>query len=334
MRRFLLKRLLPLVLLCAALLALLALSDNSRMEPAQPEEKPYYVQDRAVVAELGGLGLTFAEFRYHAWQALTQDLGKRPGEVDLFYDEALAEQVRELALLRAARWRAVTVLSMEAGVSAPEPEADMVEALCREPFVTSSVAASYLRSEALSSLVFLEKYGPAGSFLAPDAILDWGAENGIVRIRALWLSANPELYAEEEIQSRLEQTEIFAAQLRRGEAEFDDLCAAYGEDERWAAGKQLAPDCPEEALYAAAAKLAPGDCAALRLEDGVYLLLRTALAPEEGVRTGEGTESLRSLAARGLARRELGETAGSLERVFRPEWKRIRMDLLFRQDLN
>ena len=73
---------------------------------------------------------------------------------------------------------------------------------------------------------------------------------------------------------------------------------------------------------------------ALRLEDGVYLLLRTALAPEEGVRTGEGTESLRSLAARGLARRELGETAGSLERVFRPEWKRIRMDLLFRQDLN
>ena len=74
--------------------------------------------------------------------------------------------------------------------------------------------------------------------------------------------------------------------------------------------------------------------AALRLEDGVYLLLRTALAPEEGVRTGEGTESLRSLAARGLARRELGETAGSLERVFRPEWKRIRMDLLFRQDLN
>ena len=298
MRRFLLKRLLPLVLLCAALLALLALSDNSRMEPAQPEEKPYYVQDRAVVAELGGLGLTFAEFRYHAWQALTQDLGKRLGEVDLFYDEALAEQVRELALLRAARWRAVTVLAMEAGVTAPEPEADMVEALCREPFVTSSVAASYLRSEALSSLVFLEKYGPEGSLLSPDSILDWGAENGIVRIRV------------------------------------DDLCAAYGEDERWAAGKQLAPDCPEEALYAAAAKLAPGDCAALRLEDGVYLLLRTALAPEEGVRTGEGTESLRSLAARGLARRELGETAGSLERVFRPEWKRIRMDLLFRQDLN
>ncbi len=334
MRRLLLRRLLPLALLCAAFLTVLALSENSRMEPVQPEEKPYYVPERAVVAELGGLGLTFAEFRYHAWQALTQDLGKRLGEVDLFYEEALAEQVRELALLRAARWRALTVLAMEQAISAPEPEAEMAEALGQEPFMTPSVAASYLRTEALSSLVFLKKYGPEGSLLDPKAITAWGTENGVLRVRALWLSADPDLHTEEEVQSRLEQAEIFANQLRRGEAEMDDLCAAYGEDDRWAAGKQLAPDCGQEALYAAAARLGVGDCAALRLEDGIYLLLRTPLEPEEPVRTGEGAEPLRSLAARGLFRREVGETAAGLERVFKPEWKRIRMDLLFRQDLN
>lgn len=334
MKRFLLRRCLPLLFLCALLAALLALSENSRMAPRQAEEKPYYVPERGVVAELGGLGLTYEEFRYQAWQALTQDLGRQPGDTDLFYEEALAEQVRELALLRAARWRGITVLAMQLGISAPEPEEAMVEALCREPFMTPGVARSYLRAEALSSLVFLEKYGPEGSLLDRARILDWGEERGVLRVRALWLSAEPAIYSREEIQGRLEQMEIFATQLRRGEAEFDDLCDAYGEDERWARGRQLAPDCPEEGLYAAAVRLAPGECAALRLEDGIYLLLRTALEPEEGVRTGEGTEPLRSLAARGLFLGELGETAASLDRVFPAEWKKIRMDLLFRQDLN
>ena len=126
--------------------------------------------------------------------------------------------------------------------------------------------------------------------------------------------------------------EIFAAQLRRGEADFDELCAAYGEDSRWSAGKQFAPGGTGDALYAAGAALAVGECAVLRLEDGVYLLLRSGLEAEEKTRTSDGWESLRSLAARGLFRREEGELAMELTRRYTAEWKKIRMDLLFRQN--
>ena len=181
MKRLLLKRVLPLALFCLAAIGLLALSQNDRMSPAAPEEKPYYVPERAVVARLGGLGLTMEEFRYQAWEALTRDLGRDPGEVDLFYDETLAEQVKELALLRAARWRAVTVLAMEAGISAPEPDPEMTEALCRETFVTPSVAESLLRAESLSSLLYLRKYGPEGSLLSEEEAVRWGEENGVLR---------------------------------------------------------------------------------------------------------------------------------------------------------
>ena len=331
MKRLLLRRVLPLALLCLAAAGLLALSENSRMTPAAREEKVYYVPERAVVAELGGLGLTLEEFRYQAWEALTRDLGKDPGEVDLFYDETLAEQVKELALLRAARWRAVTLLAMEEGISAPEPDPEIREALCRETFVTASVAESLLRAESLSSLVYLRRYGPEGSLLSDREAVEWGTENGVLRLRALWLSGDPEIYSEEEIRGRLEQAEIFARQLRRGEADFDEFCDAYGEDERLSAGRQLAPDCGEEGLYAAAASLEIGGCAALRLEDGVYLILRCPLEAEGETLTGEGAERLRSLAASGLFRREIGDTAAALERRFTPEWKKLRMDLLFRQ---
>ena len=328
-RRFLLRRLLPLGLVCLLAAAFLRLSDNALMSPPVREEKPFYVPEDAAVAELGGLGLSYAEFRYQAWQALTQDLGRSLGEADLFYDERLAEQVRELALIRAARWRAVSLLAMEAGIEAPEPEEETVSLLCGEAFVTPSIAGALIRYESLSSLVFLERYGPEGSRLTEKEIIAWGEESGVIRLRALWLSANPALYSQAEIEGRLEQAEIFALQLRRGEAEFDDLCAAYGEDERWAAGKQLAPGGVSDALYAAGAALAAGECTALRLEDGVYLLLRCALEAEELTHTSDGQESLRSLAARGLFQRLMGETAGSLERRYTPEWKKIRMDLLF-----
>ena len=153
-----LRRFTPLLLAFLLLAGLLRLSDNGLMAPQNLIEKPYYVAENAVVAELGGLGLSYAEFRYQAWLALTQDLNRDPNEADLFYDETLAEQVRELALLRAARWRALTLLAMREGIEAPEPEQSMVEALCREPFVTESVAESLLRAESLSSLVFLQKY--------------------------------------------------------------------------------------------------------------------------------------------------------------------------------
>ena len=331
MRRLLLRRILPLALICLAAVGIMALSENSRMTPAAPEEKPYYVPERAVVARLGELGLTMEEFRYQAWEALTRDLGKDPGEADLFYDEALAEQVKELALLRAARWRAVTVLGMKEGITAPEPEPEMVDALCRETFVTPYVAEGILRAESLSSLIFLRRYGPEGNLLPDREAELWGEANGVLRVRALWLSADPEIHSEAEIRGRLEQAEIFARQLRRNEADFDELCAAYGEDDHLAAGRQLAPGCSEEALYAAAAALEIGGCAALRLEDGVYLLLRCPLEAEAATRTGEGTETLRSLAARSLFRREIGDTAAGMERKFTPEWKKIRMDLLFRQ---
>ena len=192
MKRRLLKRILPLALFCLAAIGLLALSQNDRMSPAAPEEKPYYVPERAVVAQLGGLGLTMEEFRYQAWEALTRDLGRDPGQADLFYDETLAEQVKELALLRAARWRAVTILAMDEGISAPEPDPEMVEILCQETFVTPSMAESLLREESLSSLLYLRKYGPEGNFLSNEEAVRWGEENGVLRLRALWLSANPE----------------------------------------------------------------------------------------------------------------------------------------------
>ena len=331
MRRLILRRILPLVLISLAAAGILALSENSRMTPAAPEEKPYYVPEQAVVARLGGLGLTYAEFRYQAWEALTRDLGRDPGKADLFYDEALAEQVKELALLRAAQWRAMTVLAMEEGLNAPEPDPETVEALCQESFVTPAVAKSLLRAESLSSRIYLRRYGPEGSLLSDGEAEAWGEANGVLRIRALWLSADPEIWSEAEIRGRLEQAEIFARQLRLGEADFDELCAAYGEDERLSAGRQLAPDCGEKELYAAASQLETGGCAALRLEDGVYLILRCPLEAETATRTGEGTETLRSLAAASLFRREIGDTAGELERRFTAEWKKIRMDLLFRQ---
>ena len=223
MKRFLLRRLLPLSLACLLTAAFLRLSDNTLMPPAQPEEKPYYVPEDASVAELGGLGLSYAEFRYHAWQALTQDLGRKPGEVDLFYDETLAEQVRELAVLRAARWRAAFLLAMREGIEVPEPEESLVETLCRESFVTPGVAEGLLRYERLTSLLYLREYGPEGSLLSGEEILAWGSANGVVRLRALWLSANPEIYSQTEIEGRVEQAEIFAAQLNRGEAAFDDF---------------------------------------------------------------------------------------------------------------
>lgn len=331
MKRRLLRRVLPLLLFCLAAVGILALSENSRMTPQALEEKPYYVPERAVVARLGGLGLTMEEFRYQAWEAMTRDLGKDPGQADLFYDEALAAQVKELALLRAAQWRAITVRAMEEGITAPEADPAMIDALCRETFVTPSVAESRLRAESLSSLLYLRRYGPEGSLLPDREAENWGEANGVLRIRALWLSADPEIFTEAEILGRLEQAEIFARQLRRNEAVFDELCAAYGEDERWAAGKQLAPGCAEDALYAAAASLETGGCAALRLEDGVWVILRCPLEADADTRTGEGTEPLRSLAARSLFRRELGDTAAGLERRFTPEWKKIRMDLLFRR---
>ena len=331
MKHFLLRRFVPLLLVFLLLGGLLRLSENSLMAAQVFEEKPYYVPEDAPVAELGGLGLSYAEFRYQAWQALTQDLGRSYGEVDLFYDETLAEQVKELALLRAARWRAVALLAMEEDLEVPEPDSGVVETLCREAFVTPTVAKALLRAESLSSLVFLRRYGPEGSLLGEREITAWGEESGVIRLRALWLSANPEIYTETEIRGRLEQAESFARQLRRGEAEFDDLCAAYGADERWAAGKQLASGGLSDALYAAGSALSMGDCAVLQLEDGVYLLLRCPLEPEASVYTGDGQESLRSLAARGLYLRELGERAGGLARRFTAEWKKIRMDLLFRQ---
>ena len=331
LRRFLLRRLLPLGLLCLLTAAFLRLSGNGLMLPPVREEKPYYVAEDASVAELGGLGLSYAEFRYHAWQALTQDLRRSYGEVDLFYDEALAEQVKELALLRAARWRAVSLLAMGEEAEAAEPDPETVALLCREPFVTPAVAEALLRYESLSGQVYLSIYGPEGSFLTREEIAAWGEENGVIRLRALWLSTDPGIYSQAEVEGRLEQAQIFAAQLRRGEAEFDELCAAYGEDERWASGKQLAPGGIDDALYAAGASLEIGGCAALRLEDGVYLLLRCGLEPEEATLTGDGRESLRSLAARGLFRSLLGETAAGLRRRYTPEWKKIRMDLIFRQ---
>ena len=248
MKRLLLRRILPLLLCCLLLGAALRLSDNALMPQPLPQEKPYYLPEQAVVAELGGMGLTYGEFRYHAWQALTRDLGRQPEEADLFYDELLAEQVKELALLRAARWRGVTAMAMAQGLSAPEPEEELVELLCREPFVTRAVAESLLRAESLSSLVSLLRYGEEGSLLSPEAILDWGGENGVIRLRALWLSTDPEIYGGAERESRWEQVSIFAAQLRRGETDFDSLAAAYGEDESWSAGRQLAPGGAEEAL--------------------------------------------------------------------------------------
>ena len=329
--RKVLRRLTPLLLAFLLLGGLLRLSDNGLMAPQNLIEKPYYVAEDASVAELGGLGLSYAEFRYHAWQALTQDLRRSYGEVDLFYDEALAEQVKELALLRAARWRAVSVLAMGAEAEAPEPDPETVALLCREAFVTRSVAEALLRYENLSGQVYLSTYGPEGSFLTREEIAAWGEENGVIRLRALWLSTDPNIYSQAEIEGRLEQAQIFAAQLRRGEAEFDELCEAYGEDERWGAGKQLAPGGVSDALYAAGASLEVGGSAALRLEDGVYLLLRCALEPEEATQTGDGRESLRSLAARGLFQSLLGETAGGLKRRYTAEWKKIRMDLLFLQ---
>ena len=66
LRRFLLRRLLPLGLLCLLTAAFLRLSDNALMAQPAFEEKPYYVPEDAFVAELGGLGLSYAEFRYHA----------------------------------------------------------------------------------------------------------------------------------------------------------------------------------------------------------------------------------------------------------------------------
>ncbi len=320
--------LLPAILLLALLPRL---SDNSGMAPRVREEKPYYVPERAVVARLGGLGLTLEEFRYHAAMALLEDLGRSPLLADLYYDEALAARVKELALARAARWRALTVMAMEAGIDTPEPDPNAVEALSREPWCTRAAAASLVRADTLSSLLYAERYGVSGERLTPEEILAWGEGNGILRVRALFLSTDPLVYSPTEAEGRLEQARIFAAQLRAGEAGFDDLCAAYGEDERWAAGRQLAPDCGREDIYAPASALEPGGCAALKLEDGVYLILRCPLLPEETTETGDGRESLRTLAAAGLFRQELAQTAAGLDTEFTQEWKKLRMDLLFRE---
>lgn len=315
------------VSLLAALLmlSLFRVSDRALVPVLPPEEQSGYIADDEIIASIGGLGLSYAEYRYQVFRALSSDLGLTASEADLTYDEELIALLPKLALHRAALWRAVTRMAMEANLTVPDPPTSVVEALCSEPYMTENVAFGEYHDNALRSLLYLNRYGADASLFPEERAIAWGNEAAVVRLRVLWLSADREQYHADEIADRLSQLKIFLAQLRQGDADFDTLCRVYSEKQSDAEGMQLLPSCAEQELYRAALSVSENDYAVCQTERFVCLVMRLPLSAE--AETGGST--LRVLAAQADFAAALSEAADSLSVSYRKIWKKIQLNKLF-----
>lgn len=307
------------------LLSLFRVSDRALVPAGSPEDRPGYIADDAVIASVGGLALSYAEYRYLVYEALGTEFGLQPSEADLMYDEVLLSALPELALHRAALRRAVSLMAMEEELTVPEPSASVVEALCREPYMSSGLAFGEYSYNALRSLLYLKRYG-ADSMLYPaeDAVA-WGNANGVVRVRVLRLSADREKYSAAEIEDRFEQLGVFLSQLRQGETDFDTLCSVYSEKTESPEGTQLLPSSPEREICSAALSTAENDWAVCRTEKYVCLVMRLPLLAD--METGDAP--LRTLAAQSAFSSELEKSADSLKITYRRLWKKIRLSRMF-----
>lgn len=319
-----LKRLLTGLIFLLLAVCLFRVSDSALKPPVAAEEDPWRFGGAELIADIGEQGLSYEEFRWHASRALTEGAGLTPEQADLRYDEALLAFLIQDAMDRAAVWRALDLLAQEAGIRPPEPGPEEIGRLLGREYMTEAVALQFLRAQTLEELLRLQRGLPAGE----DALL-WGESRGLLRFRALWLSADSRVFSEEEIRGRLEQMELFARLIEQGRESFEDVCLAYTEDPDWAEGLQLLPGSGMDALYGAVLELTPGSCTALHSDDGVWLLQRLSPTAEEEVLTAAGSADLRQLAADAAWQEELEALASSLPRSFRRRWRFVDPAFLF-----
>ena len=319
-----LKRLLTALIFFALSISLFRVSNNALKPPVAPEKDPWRFGGGELIADIGGLGLSYEEFRWHASRALTEGAGISPALADLRYDESLIDFMIRDAMDRAAYWRALDIMAMEEGIEAPQPGEQELLSLLRRDYMTESVARSLLRAQTLERLLMLRRGLPDGQ----EALL-WGESQGLLRFRALWLSADSRIYSSEEIQGRLEQLELFARLIDQGQEDFEELCRVYSEDLHWAEGQQYLPGGGPEPLLSAVRELAAGKSTALIAEEGVWLLQRLDPTAEETVLTASGSAGLRQLAAQAVWEAELEAQVSSLSRSFRRRWKYVDPAFLF-----
>ncbi len=316
------KKIIVISIFLAAALSAFSFSDNPLLPELDYSEKPYYIADDELIAEIGGLPLYFDEFRWHAYMTLAE-LGLEPETADWDHTDGLGETVVRGALKKAVRWRVLELAARDAGI---EPDAGAVRALAASisgDWVTENVAAGRARAALLYAQLFRDRYGADGEKLPDDDAYMYGVASGAVRIKAIYLSTSEPLMTEAEVRARREQAAIFTAELNAGAAGFDDIMAAYGEGELDFDGFQFVSGGAPRELYDAAQSLPAGasaKVAEVEIEnDGIYIIRRLELRPDDKVSGMDGT--LRFAASSALFEKSLEK---ELDIEYAPAYRRLK----------
>jgi hypothetical protein len=224
---------------------------------------------------------------------------------------------------KAVRWRVLELAARDDGIELDSDAVRTFAASLSGDWVTENVAIGRARAAMLYALLFRSRYGADGEKLPDDDAYMYGVASGVVRIKAIYLSTSEPLMTEAEIRARREQAAIFAAELNAGSAKFDDILAAYGEGELDSDGYQFASGGAARELYDAARSLPIGESARVAEvdieNDGIYIIRRLELQPDDKVSGMEGT--LRFAASSALFEKSLGKTLGI---EYAPAYRRLK----------
>jgi len=324
------KKKLTLAVCFLASLFFLSGADNAGPPELGYDEKPYHIGDNELIAVIGGLPLYYDELRYHASAALGE-LGLAPETADWDASGGLADWLIEVAVVKAVRWRVLELAALEAGIEADESAVSAYAEAIAGGWATARVAIGAARALLLNGLLFKDKYGAYGSELPDDDAYIYGAESGIIRVKSIYFSTSEALITEKEIDAKREQAAIFAAELRSGTASFDDIMRVYGESEPDYDGYQFAAGGVSETLYGAAASLGVGESGGV-LEvsgDGLYILMRLELQPDDIVRGMSGT--LRYAAAATLYDNYINNLCMNINIVYADAFDKVNPKLMFEE---
>lgn len=321
------KKLLLILITALFTLSLFTGSENPGLPARALKDRPYYVAEHELVAEIGGTPLYFDEFRYHAFSVLSE-LGLGNRTADLIYDEKLNEAILLGAIRKAAYLRLWVLAALEAGLRPDEQSVYAYASSLKGDWLTAETALLIARAELSNRLLFSSEYGVNGSSLSSELALEFGNLGGIVRVRALFLSTSLPLITDKQIAARREQAAIFSAQINEGTADINKLIEVYGDKKPdW----QFSSEGANKALYLAAAKLdINAYSGVIELEgDGLYILKRLELEPDDAVSGLYGT--LRYIAASSYFNDSLSEPLNNLinNAVFTEAYKRIRPEFIF-----
>lgn len=321
------KKLLLILITALFTLSLFTGSENPGLPARALKDRPYYVADHELIAEIGGTPLYFDEFRYHAYTVLSE-LGLSTRTAELVYDKELNETILNGAIRKAANLRLWVLAALEAGIRPDEQSIYAYAYSLKGDWLTADTALLIAQAELSKQLLFVSEYGVNGSFLSNELALEFGNLGGIIRVRALFLSTSLPLITDKQIAARREQAAIFSAQISEGTADINKLIEVYGDEKPdW----QFSAEGADKALYLAAAKLDINSYSGvIELEgDGLYILKRIELEPDDAVSGLYGT--LRYIAASSYFYDSLSEPLNNLinNAVFTEAYKRIRPEFLF-----